>query len=60
MRRIPVVEIYKATDGWRWRLKAVNGRILADSGEAYTRKNGCQKAIANFPLYWTVVEVKND
>jgi uncharacterized protein YegP (UPF0339 family) len=21
--------------GWRWRLKASNGRIVADSGEAY-------------------------
>lgn len=31
-------KIYKAKDGWRWALKAKNGRIIADSGEAFTRK----------------------
>lgn len=24
---------------WRWRLRAKNGRIVADSGESYTRKS---------------------
>lgn len=24
---------------WRWRLRAKNGRIIADSGESYTRKS---------------------
>lgn len=38
------VEIYKARDGWRWRIRR-SGRILADSGEAYTRRFDCQKAI---------------
>lgn len=28
----PRFEVYEAKDGWRWRLKARNGRILADSG----------------------------
>ena len=32
---------------WRWRLKAKNGRILADSGEGYKRKSACEKCIAN-------------
>lgn len=36
--------IYKAKDGWRWRLKAANGRIIAESGEAYTRKHGAWRA----------------
>lgn len=31
-------EIYKGKDGFRWRLKASNGKILADSAEAYSRK----------------------
>lgn len=31
-------EVYKAKDGWRWALKAKNGRIIADGGEAFTRK----------------------
>lgn len=26
------------SSGWRWRLVAHNGRIVADSAEAYTRK----------------------
>lgn len=34
--------IYKDSAGeWRWRLKAVNGRIIADSGEGYSTKQGC-------------------
>ena len=27
---------------WRWRLLARNGRIVADSGEGYTRKFDCR------------------
>ena len=33
--------VYWAKDGWRWRLKARNGRIVADSGEAYTSRKRC-------------------
>lgn len=33
------VHVYKADDGWRWRLRASNGRIIADSGEAYTNRS---------------------
>lgn len=32
------VHIYNAKDGWRWHLRARNGRIVAESGEAYTTK----------------------
>lgn len=28
---------------YRWRLKATNGRVLADSGEGYKRKSTCVK-----------------
>ena len=32
----PTVEFYiDAKKHWRWRLRAANGRILADSGEGY-------------------------
>lgn len=31
--------------GWRWRLVARNGRIIADSGEAYTRECDAWRAI---------------
>ena len=33
---------YKDNKGeWRWRLKASNGRIIADSGEGYTSEQEC-------------------
>lgn len=38
--------IYKAKDGWRWNIKRA-GRIVADSGEAYTRRYDCRKALAS-------------
>jgi uncharacterized protein len=31
---------------YRWRLKASNGRIIADSGEGYVNRVDCQNAIA--------------
>jgi uncharacterized protein YegP (UPF0339 family) len=37
---------YKDAKGeWRWRLKATNGRILADSGEGYKNQQDCKDAI---------------
>ena len=37
----PHFEIYRDTPGdWHWRLRAANGRIVADSAEAYaSRRN---------------------
>jgi len=32
------IVVYQAADGWRWRMKARNGRIVADSAEAYKKK----------------------
>jgi uncharacterized protein YegP (UPF0339 family) len=44
-------EIYVDRVGeWRWRLKAENGRILADSGEGYHNRQDC----------WNVVELIKD
>jgi uncharacterized protein YegP (UPF0339 family) len=38
--------IYKDYKGeWRWRLKAANGRVLADSGESYTTKQACHEGV---------------
>ena len=38
--------IYKDDKGeWRWRLKAINGKILADSGEGYSTKQACKDGI---------------
>lgn len=38
--------IYQDTQRqYRWRLKASNGRIIADSGESYINRSDCQHAI---------------
>jgi uncharacterized protein YegP (UPF0339 family) len=37
--------IYQDKRGeWRWRLKARNGRIVADSGEGYARQGNAVRA----------------
>ena len=39
-------EYYQDASGeWRWRLVARNGRIVADSGEGYSSKAKCLRAI---------------
>lgn len=39
-------KVYQDDAGqWRWRLQSVNGRILADSGEGYTRKASAARAV---------------
>lgn len=43
-KRRPVAEVYPAADGYRWRLKAANGRIIADSGEAYAKRGNAARA----------------
>jgi uncharacterized protein YegP (UPF0339 family) len=43
-RRSGVISFYKAKDGWRWRLVVRNGRIVAESGEAYVRRYECRQA----------------
>ena len=45
MSRSPRFEVYQARDGWRWRLRAANGRIVA-TGEAHTRKADAIRAAA--------------
>jgi uncharacterized protein YegP (UPF0339 family) len=30
--------------GWRWRMKAPNGRIVADSAESYVRRRTAERA----------------
>ena len=43
--KAPHFEVYPAKDGWRWRLRAANGRIVA-TGEAHTRKADAVRAAA--------------
>lgn len=45
---MPELEMYQTKDGgWRWRVKAANGRIIAAASEAYTRR---EDAIENAHL----------
>jgi len=48
------IELYPAKDGCRWRLKAGNGKIIAESGEAYSSKSACKKAIKRLQDGWVV------
>lgn len=39
-------KVYQDTAGfWRWRLRAANNRIIADSGESYYNKSDCLSAV---------------
>lgn len=38
-------EVYQAQDGWRWRLVAGNGEIVADGSEAYSTKWDAERAV---------------
>ena len=39
-------EVYPDKSGqWRWRFRANNGRIVADSGEGYANKSDCENGI---------------
>ena len=39
-------EIYKDGQGqYRWRLRAANGEIVADSGEGYVAEDDCRRGI---------------
>jgi uncharacterized protein YegP (UPF0339 family) len=35
-----VYHVWRARDGWRWYLMALNNRKIAESGEAYVEKAG--------------------
>lgn len=40
-------ELYRDAKGeWRWRLRARNGEIVAESGEGYVRREDCEHGIA--------------
>lgn len=47
MSNTPRFEVYRdKADEYRWRFVAANGRIMADSGESYTRREDCHDAVA--------------
>jgi uncharacterized protein YegP (UPF0339 family) len=44
--RKPWFEIYPSADRWWWRLRAANGRIIADGSEGYDSRRNVLRAIA--------------
>lgn len=54
-------EIYEDEAGeFRWRLVAANGRIVADSGEGYTRESDAHRAAADLATWAQVALVAQD
>lgn len=53
----PRFGVYKAKDGWRWRLLAGNNRKIAESGEAYTREGDAWRAIGTVVAAVIAVDV---
>lgn len=51
--------VYHAEDGWRWRLVARNGRIVAESGEAYSRRTDCHNMARRVNVEPWAVEVRS-
>jgi uncharacterized protein YegP (UPF0339 family) len=41
------IEKFQSKDGFRWRLVATNGKIIADSGEAYSSASALKRAVAS-------------
>jgi uncharacterized protein YegP (UPF0339 family) len=54
-----IVEVYQSTVdmGWRWKLKANNGEVIADSAEAYATKSTATD-MAKHALEFTLGKVK--
>jgi uncharacterized protein YegP (UPF0339 family) len=39
-------ELYRdSADDFRWRLRADNGNVVADSGQGYSRRTDCERGI---------------
>jgi len=39
------LKIWKSADGWRWNCKAHNGKIVGESGEAFTRERDVKRSL---------------
>ena len=51
------VEVYRGSDGWRWRAIARNGEIVA-TGEAYSRKWSAKRAASKVFPGWDLRTVR--
>lgn len=53
-------ELYKDASGeWRWRFRAANGEIVADSAEGYVNKDDAINGISIVQGGGDIVEVKD-
>ena len=62
-RRQYIWWVYQDVRGeWRWRFIAPNGRILADSGEGYKRREACLRGMRTVGdgCYWDEIIHKDD
>ncbi len=54
-------EIYRDTRGeYRWRVRATNGRIVADSGEGYANRADCAAILGAVARVDEVVSIEPD
>lgn len=59
MNRGPVYRVYQDhAHEWRWRLVAANGRVIADSGESYTRCGDAERAAQTAAYAGTVAVIE--
>jgi uncharacterized protein YegP (UPF0339 family) len=52
--------VYKASDGWRWKLLARNGRNIANGSEAYASRANAVRAAGRLPLVDVVLKVQDE
>lgn len=51
-------EVYRDAAGeWRWRVRAFNGNVVADSSEGYANRNDCAHMLASVTRVDAVVEI---
>lgn len=56
-----MVEMYQDKAGeWRWRFRAKNGNVLADSGEGYKNKGDMLSAIMTLKAEFPGAELAED
>ena len=57
----PVIETVQDVAGeWRWRLRAVNGQIIATSGEGYTSKANVDRAVDTVVQTFAECEIEEE
>lgn len=52
-------QIYKDASGeWRWRIRAANGKTIADSGEGYLNHSDCRHGLALVTQSWDTLTIE--